>query len=85
MSKTDVISIDGAQETRSPFDVTGPSVVSSHLHRYNIAALRVLDANRVSIAPNTRSEVIVKSDPNVRFLDQNRRDFGTRQSKRKTL
>ena len=69
------------QEPRSPFDVTGPSILGASLEKYQSTRRKVsgnLTQKRALIGWG-----IDKKDENEQFLAQNAANFGTRQRRNK--
>ncbi len=69
-------------EARFAFDVTGPSVIMASLRRSEIAARRAINKQR-SPGPLYQAWSIGKADPNILFLAENRRQFGTHKPRQK--
>lgn len=68
------------ENTRSPFDISGPSQIGAELERARIVSER----NRGSEDKKApwRGWIIGKSDPNERFTAINAAQFGTRQRRK---
>lgn len=80
MKKTE----DKAMEARHAFDVTGPSLITPSLRRSEAAMRRTISNNAKCDLNPPVGWSIGKTDPNVLFMAENRRNFGTRKIRSKT-
>ena len=72
--------MSGQQQTKSPFDVTGPSQLGASLQK---GARKSADPRSETAKHFRYGWAIVKMDDNERFLAQNTANFGTRQRRKK--
>jgi len=75
---------DKKDEAWSAFDVTGPSLLVPSLRRADAALQRKLNTKAECDPMPKMAWSIGQTDPNIKFLAENRRNFGTRKIRART-